>query len=183
MGSNKREKDHESGSGVPIKAIPAKGGGGKGNWGSNDEQINAAVSEHNNDSNDNSNRRRKRGRKNEPDSLADLNPSEQSKEKQSWDEFCQQNKNKKAQIYNKNTVKSGYKKKYKTNKYEKETDALFNGANKKKKNQRKKKKKKVLLQTEVYYQSRESGRGRGRGGYGRGSSNMRGGGYQRGGGG
>lgn len=178
--SNKREKDRESGTGQPIKAIAPKGGSGKGNWGSDQDQINQAIDDKNNDSN--SNRRRKRGKRDEPDSFAALNPDESTQQKQTWDEYLSKNKKKSGtKAYDKTTVKSDYRKKYKANKHEQETDALFSGSNKKKKNNRKKKKKKVLLQTQVFYQEREqpSRRGRGRGRY---DNNMRGGGYQRGGG-
>ena len=72
----------------------------------------------------------------------------------SWDEFQKQNKKKQqTKIYNKATVKSNFKKKYKSNKHEKETDALFAGSGNKKKNRNKnkKKKQKEVLDTAVYH--------------------------------
>uniref|UniRef100_A0A7S0TG18 Hyaluronan/mRNA-binding protein domain-containing protein n=1 Tax=Elphidium margaritaceum TaxID=933848 RepID=A0A7S0TG18_9EUKA len=178
----KREKDRESGTGHPIKPIEPKAGSGIGGWGSDAQQIKAGKDAFATDEpQDATSRFRKRGLKDAPDSLGALNVMEDMTDKQSWDDFKKGKK--KAQIYNIKSVQSDYKKKYKANKHEAETDALFAGTSGKKggKN-KKKKKKKVLLQTEVYYQSRESegaggrggGRGRGRGGYG----NMRGGGYQ-----
>ena len=147
---NKRDKDRESGTGQPLKSIPAKGGGGQGNWGSASDAIKDGINAQN-AQNDGASRRRKRGK--EPDSFADLNQKNANLPKQSWDEYKKKNKSKKGKtaIYNKQTVKSDYRKKYKANKYEKETDALFSGANKKKKNNRKKKKQKVVLQHEGFY--------------------------------
>jgi len=169
--SNKREKDRESGTGQPIKSIPSKGGSGKGNWGSDQEQIKQGMDSLNaNDANSKPKRK-------EPDSFGDLNDSEASKPKQSWDEFNKAKGKKKAEVYSKKTVRSDYRKKYKPNKYEQETDAMFAGSSNKRNKKRKKKKKKVLLQTAVHYNEEPKARGRGRGGgsYG---NNMRGGGYR-----
>merc|ERR1712129_450071 len=172
--------DRESGTGNPIKSIPSKGGSGKGNWGSDQEQIKQGMDSVNEQPNASSKRS-----SNEPNSFGDLNEMEgANKPKQSWDEF---NKNKKkAEVYQVKSVKSDYRKKYKPNAYEKETDAMFAGTTKKRaRNKQKKKKKKVLLQTAVHYneekKSRSSGGngGGGRGGGG-GYNNMRGGGYSRG---
>jgi len=170
--SNKREKDRESGTGKPIKSIPSKGGSGKGNWGSDQEQIKQGMDSINstNANNASSNNRRK-----EPDSFGDLNDTEVSKPKQSWDEFNKKKGKKKAEVYSKKTVRSDYRKKYKPNKYEQETDAMFAGSSNKRNKKRKKKKKKVLLQTAVHYNEEPKARGRGRGSYG---NNMRGGGYR-----
>jgi len=137
--SNKREKDRESGTGQPIKAIAPKGGSGKGNWGSDQDQINQAIDDKNNNDS-NSNRRRKRGK--EPDSFAALNPDESAQPKQTWDEYKKKNQKKTpSKVYNKTTVKSDYRKKYKPNKHEQETDALFSGSSNKKTNRNKRKKK------------------------------------------
>lgn len=179
--TTKRDKAHdrESGTGNPIKSIPSKGGSGKGNWGSDQEQIKQGMDSLNEQPNATSKRS-----SNEPNSFGDLNEMEEAnKPKQSWDEF---NKNKKkAEVYKVKSVKSDYRKKYKPNAYEKETDAMFAGSGKGKRarNKQKKKKKKVLLQTAVHYNEEKKNRntGRGAGGY----NNMRGGGYRggRGGGG
>merc|ERR1719410_2375375 len=122
-----------------------------------------------------------RRRPNEPDNFAGLNPDDTPKEKKSWDEFIKNKK--KTEAYSTKTVKSDYRKKYKPNKYEKETDAMFAGSGNKRKRKNKKKKQKVLLQTAVHYGQKKSGgggdsrgRGRGRGGGGGGYNNMRGGG-------
>lgn len=170
--SNKREKDRESGTGQPIKSIPSKGGSGKGNWGSDAEQIQQGMDSMNNEQQQSNKRPR-----NEPNSFGDLSGmGEANKPKQSWDEF---NKGKKkTEAYAVKSVKSDYRKKYKPNAYEKETDAMFAGTGKKRRrNKQKKKKKKVLLQTAVHYNEEKKssrGRGRGSGGY----NNMRGGGYR-----
>eukprot|EP01084_Bolivina_argentea_P068984 125557_1 len=97
--SNKREKDRASATGQPIKSIPAKGGSGKGNWGSDQEQIKSAITQHdtttdnnannNNDTNNNnasnkSRRRQRNNKSNAPDSFAALNPDQETKKKQTW---------------------------------------------------------------------------------------------------
>merc|ERR1712228_105039 len=179
MSANKREKDRESGTGQPIKPIPAKGGSGKGNWGSDQEQIKQGIDavDAANTANDSSSKDRRRK---EPESFGDLNPEQNIAEKKSWDEFTKERKTK-TQVYSTKTVKSDMKRKYKPNAYEKESDIMFAGTGgKKKKGKKKKKKKKVLLQTAVHYGSKKPsdggrGRGRGRGDYG---NNMRGGGYR-----
>ena len=160
-GSNKREKDRESGTGRPIKAIAPKGGSGQGNWGSDQQQIDRAVNEHEASGNQQENRFRKRG-KDKFDNFADLNPDEKDLPKKSWDEYNKEKGKKKSVTEykdNKGQMKKikrehDFKKKYKPNKYEQETDKLFSGDGKKRNKNRKKKKKKVLLQTQVYYTDR-----------------------------
>jgi len=184
--SNKREKDRESGTGQPIKAIPPKGGAGVGNWGSNSEQIADGVQEAGADD---------KRKKKKPRNFADLN--EQAPDysgHDTYDDWAKKNmKDQKVGPYQVQTRKSQYKKKYKSNKFEAETDAMFGPvAGKKKKRKKKGKGQKIMLATDVYYgppekgtdTERGRGRGRGRGG-GRGrGSNLRGGGYRgRGGGG
>merc|ERR1712228_646586 len=71
-----------AGTGQPIKSIPSKGGSGKGNWGSDQEQIKQGMDSLNVTNANNAPSKRK-----EPDSFGDLNDSEASKPKQSWDEF------------------------------------------------------------------------------------------------
>eukprot|EP00483_Globobulimina_turgida_P006113 UN06123 len=96
--STKREKDRASATGLPIKSIPAKEGSGRGNWGSDQEQINRAIDAHTTENgnpetttkpnNENTtSRRRKRGKKDEPDSFAALNPATDAREKQTWDDY------------------------------------------------------------------------------------------------
>eukprot|EP00483_Globobulimina_turgida_P005882 UN05892 len=138
--STKREKDRASATGLPIKSIPAKEGAGRGNWGSDQEQISRAIDQHtiengnpetdktNNTEDTNASRRRKRGKKDEPDSFAALNPANENREKQTWDDYVKKKKKNKTAVYNKNTAQSNYKKKYKSNKYEAETDILFAGS-------------------------------------------------------
>merc|ERR1719410_449147 len=78
-----------------------------------------------------------RRRPNEPDNFAGLNPDDTPKEKKSWDEFIKNKK--KTEAYSTKTVKSDYRKKYKPNKYEKETDAMFAGTGNKRKRKKNKK--------------------------------------------
>lgn len=186
--SNKREKDRESGTGQPIKPIAPKGGAGTGNWGSNAEQIADGVQEAGADG-----RKRKK-----PKNFADLNDQAPDYSgHDSYDDWAKQNMPKGKEIgpYQVRTQKSNFRKGYKCNKFEKQTDAMFGPVNGKKKKKSKKKKQKILLATDVYYgppekgtDTERGGRGRGRGGgrgRGRGrGSNLRGGGYRgRGGGG
>ena len=54
--------------------------------------------------------------------------------------------------YEQKTVKSNFRRKRKTNKYEKQTDLMFGPTKQeKKKKKNKKKKQKVLLQTDVFF--------------------------------
>ena len=159
MLGNKREKDRESGTGRPIKSIPSKGGSGIGNWGSHQQEIDQGKFEHqSSQQNDSENRFRKRGKGNQYENFADLNPEQSQKEQTSWDDYQKQKGKKKPTEYKDNSAQMkkikkehDFKKKYKPNKHEQETDKLFAGDNKKKNKNRKKKKKKVLLQTQVYY--------------------------------
>ena len=81
-----------------------------------------------------------------------------TKETKSWNSYTWDARRLPAQIYNDNIiVKSDYKKIYKPNQYEKETDALFASAessknkNRNKKRNKKKKKQKELIQIDYYY--------------------------------
>jgi len=190
MSGNKREKDRESGTGQPIKAIAPKGGAGVGNWGSNSEQIADGVQ----DAAGTAKKKKK------PKNFADLNdqvPDYSGHD--SYDDWAKANMKKGQQIgpYQVSTRKSNYKKKYKANKHEAQTDTLFGPVDGKKKKRKRTKKQKVLLVPNVSFappvkgtDTEGRGRGRGRGGdrgrgRGRGrGSNLRGGGYRgRGGGG
>ena len=73
-----------------------------------------------------------------------------TKETKSWNSYTWDARRLPAQIYNDNiTIKSDYKKVYKLNQYEKETDALFAGdepsKNKNKKKKKKKEKKEIIF--------------------------------------
>eukprot|EP01084_Bolivina_argentea_P315136 545917_1 len=72
---------------------------------------------------------------------------------QSWDEYNRSKKTKSSQIYNNKKIKSNYKKNYKPNRHEFETDALLSGQTNKKRQKIKKKtqKQKLTLNTNILF--------------------------------
>ena len=137
--SGKREKDRKSGTGRPIKPIAKKDGSGQGNWGSHQQEIDQGKYEHQSSQQNNlESIFIKRGKGNQYENN-DLNPKQSQKELTSWDDYQKQKGKTKPTQYKDNSAQMkkikrehAFKKKYKPNKFERETDKLFAGENKKK---------------------------------------------------
>ena len=154
----KREKDRESGTGQPIKSIPAKGGSGVGNWGSNAEEIADGIKAVKGD--DGANQRKP------PNNFGDLNDrshenrnQSQEVKEESYEEWAKKNGLKEVKPHHNRTVKSTFKRKPKRNKHEAEADLMFGPVTKKKKGKKKgkPKKQKVLVHTDIYFGAPEKG--------------------------
>mmetsp|Transcript_2810 Transcript_2810/g.3436 ORF Transcript_2810/g.3436 Transcript_2810/m.3436 type:complete len:149 (-) Transcript_2810:146-592(-) len=130
--------DRKSGSGVAIKAQAIRDGSGKGNWGSNQENIEDAK----NSLNDNN---KKKNKKKNPKNMNDIiDDNEDENQKQTWDEYRKtQNLKKNKPMYIK-SIDNTFKRRGKEKKTaaQKETDLLFAGEFKEGKKKSKQKKEK-----------------------------------------
>jgi hypothetical protein len=167
-----RVLDRHSGTGRPIRGEDKRHGSGVGNWGSPDQEIQQGVQQFSREHEPASGSGARPAR--EPANFGDINEQgdeEQKEREKSFDSYLKERQTKLEPYMTKN-YEGQYKKNFRSNKQEKETDLLFQGDQKNKKKRNKKKKQKELLDTGFLYADNRGGRGaRGRGrGMGRGDS-------------